>query len=71
MTEGTIADKLRARSGELTRSEKQLADIILKNYPVSGLGTITTIAQAADVSTPTVARLVQKLGFSGFIYVFL
>ena len=62
----TIAEKLQDREGELTRAERQLSDVILRNYPVSGLGTITTLAEAADVSTPTVARLVQKLGFVGF-----
>jgi len=62
----TIADQLRERGDDLTRAERQLADTILRNYPVSGLGTITTVAKAASVSTPTVARLVQKLGFSGF-----
>ncbi len=66
MSYNTIAERLRAKNEELTRSERQLTDIILKNYPVSGLGTITTIADAAKVSTPTVARLVQKLGFKGF-----
>lgn len=66
MTTNTIADKLRARSSSLTRAERQLADSILKNYPVSGLGSITKIAIAANVSTPTVGRLVQKLGFKGF-----
>lgn len=66
MTEATIAERLRSKNQQLTRSERQLADIILKNYPASGLGTITTIADAAKISTPTVARLVQKLGFSGF-----
>jgi DNA-binding MurR/RpiR family transcriptional regulator len=50
----------------LTRAERQLADTVLKNYPASGLGTITTVAKSAEVSTPTVARLVQKLGFTGF-----
>jgi len=30
------------------------------------VGSITTIAGAADASTPTVARMVQKLGFRGF-----
>ncbi|MEM9330724.1 MAG: MurR/RpiR family transcriptional regulator [Pseudomonadota bacterium] len=64
--ENTIAERLKAKGEELTRSERQLADVILKNYPASGLGTITTIAQSAEVSTPTVARLIQKLGFSGF-----
>lgn len=62
----TIADRLQDRFDTLTRAERQLAHSILENYPVSGLGTITTVAQNADVSTPTVARMVQKLGFKGF-----
>ncbi|MEM7302835.1 MAG: MurR/RpiR family transcriptional regulator [Pseudomonadota bacterium] len=62
----TIAERLQAHQDGLTRSERQLSDIILQNYPASGLGTITSLAQAASVSTPTVARLVQKLGFPGF-----
>jgi DNA-binding MurR/RpiR family transcriptional regulator len=62
----TIADLLRQNTDHLTRSERQLSDIILQNYPVSALGTITSLAEAAGVSTPTVARLVQKLGFPGF-----
>ncbi len=66
MTDNTIAELLRENSSTLTRAERQLADVILRNYPASGLGTITTIAEDADVSTPTVARLVQKLGFAGF-----
>ncbi len=34
---------------------------------MSGLGSITTVAQnAGGVSTPTVARMVQKIGFKGF-----
>ena len=66
MTESTIAERLKGKNDTLTRSERQLAGVILKNYPASGLGTITTLAEAADVSTPTVARLVQKLGFTGF-----
>jgi DNA-binding MurR/RpiR family transcriptional regulator len=66
VTLNTIAEKLRARSSSLTRAERQLAASMLENYPVSGLGSITKIAEAAKVSTPTVGRLVQKLGFSGF-----
>lgn len=66
MARTTVAEQLREHTESLTRAERQLSDIILQNYPVSGLGTITTLAEAAEVSTPTVARLVQKLGFSGF-----
>jgi DNA-binding MurR/RpiR family transcriptional regulator len=50
----------------MTRAEKQLANSLLDNYPVSGLGSITTVAEAAGISTPTVVRMVQKLGFRGF-----
>lgn len=62
----TIAERLQKSFDALTRAERQLANLILENYPVSGLGTITTVAQNADVSTPTVARMVQKLGYKGF-----
>lgn len=50
----------------LTRAERQLASVILENYPMSGMGSITRLAEKASVSTPTVARMVQKLGYSGF-----
>ena len=66
MSSSTVAEKLRTSTDDLTRSERQLSSVILQNYPVSGMGTITSLAEAAQVSTPTVARLVQKLGFSGF-----
>ena len=50
----------------MTRAERQLAEAILDNYPIPGLGSITELAELAKVSTPTVARMVQKLGFSGY-----
>ena len=64
--EKTIAECLHERFETLTRAERQLANSLLENYPVSGLASITTVAQNADVSTPTVARMVQKLGFKGY-----
>lgn len=62
----TIAERLNGQFDRLTRAERQLAASLLENYPVSGLGSITTVAQNAKVSTPTVARMVQKLGYKGF-----
>jgi len=62
----TISERLKKGFSGLTRAERQLADMILENYPVSGLGTITIVAKNAKVSTPTVARLVQKIGYKGF-----
>jgi len=65
-TTDTISERLKKGFAGLTRAERQLADAILENYPVSGLGSITIVAKSADVSTPTVARMVQKIGFKGF-----
>ncbi|MDX3925048.1 MAG: MurR/RpiR family transcriptional regulator [Shinella sp.] len=62
----TVSDVITAHFDALTRAERQLAKSLLDNYPVSGLGSITTVAENAGVSTPTVARMVQKLGFRGF-----
>ncbi len=62
----TIAERLNQQFDRLTRAERQLAGSLLENYPVSGLGSITTVAAKAKVSTPTVVRMVQKLGYKGF-----
>lgn len=62
----TVEARLRAASDSLTRAERQLASHILRNYPVAALGSITALAKGAAVSTPTVVRLVQKLGFRGY-----
>ncbi|MDW4499678.1 MurR/RpiR family transcriptional regulator [Sulfitobacter sp. D35] len=62
----TIADRIQSRLDDLTRAERQLAQSILDNYPASGLGTISALAKDADVSTPTVVRMVAKLGFGGY-----
>ncbi len=62
----TIEDHMRRALPDLTRAERHLATHILGHYPVAALGSITALAKAADVSTPTVVRLVQKLGFKGY-----
>ena len=62
----TIEDRMRAALTDLTRAERQLATHILRHYPVAALGSITALAKAAEVSTPTVVRLCQKLGFKGY-----
>ena len=62
----TIMDLILSRFEELTRAERQLANTLLEDYPVSALGSITQLAENAGVSGPTVARMVTKLGFKGF-----
>lgn len=62
----TVDDQLRAALSDLTRAERQLATHVLSHYPVAALGSITQLAKAAMVSTPTVVRLAQKLGYRGY-----
>lgn len=62
----TLDDQLRNALPDLTRAERQLATHILSHYPVAALGSITVLARAAQVSTPTVVRLAQKLGYKGY-----
>lgn len=62
----TVAERMRAGFEGLTRAERQLANAMLANYPVLGLDSITAVAQASGVSTPTVVRMAKKLGFAGF-----
>ena len=62
----TISDRIQHALDRLTRAERQLAHSILENYPASGLGPLAALARDAHVSAPTVARMVQKLGFKGY-----
>ena len=62
----TIEQQIKAAFGALTQAERKLASHLVRHYPVAALGSITALAKAAAVSTPTVVRLVQKLGFRGY-----
>ncbi len=62
----TIEQEIKSAFDGLTRAERQLASHITRSYPVAALGSITALAKGADVSTPTVVRLVQKLGYKGY-----
>lgn len=62
----TIRDLLTQSGLSLTPSEAKIAQVLLAEYPISGLGTATSLARRAGVSDPTVVRLVVKLGFDGF-----
>jgi len=64
--EQTISDRIHGMLDALTRAERQLAQSVLENYPASGLGPLTALAKDAAVSVPTVARMVQKLGYKSY-----
>lgn len=62
----TVRELIREHYSALTQSERKFANALLENYPSAGLASITAVAANAGVSTPTVARMVQKLGFKGY-----
>lgn len=62
----TVRDLVRQHYQDLTQSERKFANALLEDYPAAGLASITVVAEHAGVSTPTVARMVQKLGFKGY-----
>jgi DNA-binding MurR/RpiR family transcriptional regulator len=62
----TVAETLRARRGALTPGELRVAQALLSDYPSAGLQPAARLAGGAGVSTPTVVRLVAKLGFGGY-----
>lgn len=62
----TIAEMIRHRLDQLTPTERKAALVLLGNYPVPGLQTVAQFAQQAEVSNPTVLRLIAKLGFAAY-----
>lgn len=61
-----IRDLLTERGLALTPAEAKIAQVLLGDYPVAGLGTANALARRAGVSDPSVIRMVSKLGFDGF-----
>ncbi len=63
---GTVAERIRALRNQLAPAELAVANRLLTNYPMAGLVPIVQLAAGAEVSAPTVTRLISKLGFSGY-----
>lgn len=61
-----VAERIRAAFPTLPRAERRVAYAILTAYPSAGLETVARLAERAEVSGPTVIRLVTRLGFQGY-----
>jgi DNA-binding MurR/RpiR family transcriptional regulator len=61
-----LRDEVFARMDELSPAEKKVARSLLANYPAAGLASAATLAKAAGTSTPTVLRLVARLGIGSY-----
>jgi DNA-binding MurR/RpiR family transcriptional regulator len=61
-----INDEIFARMGELSPAERKVARTLLSSYPSSGLQSAASLAKQAGTSTPTVLRLVARLGIGSY-----
>lgn len=61
-----IAELLRDRLGDASPAERRAGRVLLAGFPLLALETATTVAAKAEVSTPTVIRLVTRLGYRGY-----
>ncbi|MBK1838862.1 MurR/RpiR family transcriptional regulator [Azospirillum sp. YIM B02556] len=64
--EPSLTARIRDRYGELTPTERQLADVILACPGELSGYSATELAGRAGVSKMTVSRLVRRLGYAGF-----
>ena len=63
----TISDRIQSRLDELTSAERQLAHSDSGKLPgLRSWAPCSALAKDAKVSVPTVARMVQKLGYKGY-----
>lgn len=62
----TVAELLRTRRCDLTAAELRVAQTLLQDYPAAGLQPVSALARRAGVSSPSVVRLVAKLGLPGY-----
>ncbi|WP_137929558.1 MurR/RpiR family transcriptional regulator [Mesorhizobium comanense] len=62
----SIREELANTTLAFTSAEEKIVQVLLADYPMSGLGTATRLARRAGVSDPSVTRLMTKLGYTGF-----
>lgn len=61
-----VRDLVEKHRAEFTAAERRVVPFLQDDSLVIELQSITKLASAANVSTPTVIRLARKLGFDGF-----
>lgn len=62
----SIGDEIFAALDDATPAERRVGRALLAGYPGSGLVSASRLAKAAGTSTPTVLRLIGRLGYSGY-----
>lgn len=62
----TVVEQLRECLSRCPATERRVAHQLLADYPMAGLQSATDLARSVGVSTPTVLRLVGRLGFGAY-----
>ena len=63
---GNLLEEIRERRGDLNKSERKVADIIIKDPKAATRYSIAALAQAAQVSEPTVNRFCRSFEMRGY-----
>ncbi len=61
-----IAETIANRADDMPAGERRAAQALIANYPMLGLRTVAEFAQRAGVSSPTILRLVSRIGFHNY-----
>lgn len=61
-----IKDEVFARMDQFSPAMKKVARALLADYPSAGLATAAALATVAGTSTPTVLRLIERLGLGSY-----
>jgi len=62
----SINERIAAHLEEMPASERKAAQALIANYPLLGLKTVADFSADVGVSSPTILRLVSRLGFQNY-----
>ena len=61
-----IAELIAERIDAMPAGERRAAQVLIANYPLTGLKTVAEFSVQAGVSSPTILRFVSRLGFQNY-----
>jgi DNA-binding MurR/RpiR family transcriptional regulator len=64
--EASVLDLVAAVSGELTPTERRIAEAVLAEPTLLAFGTVSDLAGRVGTSRPSIVRFATKLGFEGY-----
>jgi len=66
MSLSEVAERIEARRDALSPTERQVAEVVLRDPESVAFGTVARVADAASTSGASVVRLATRLGYPGF-----